>query len=1108
MTDLKVTLTDALQKTLGQKGVNAYAVYFDTAGNSPSWTTLVNNGSVQSEGVQTIDLPFPYNGGKIYFLIQSEDPSGPQTDLQTVIAKESEITWQHGETYQYRVDSFEVSLLGKSGDAGNLTSVQGFGLSMELSVSYDNGNATQTRSYAISGDDVFGKIKEINSSAIHTFTGGPLKGDNRAAISPSEAVGLAPPDPTFSTSDWNAYVESLQVANTGIEVAGFFNGAKDGNDIYHNAGFFGYALEWSETDKAFWLNPTDSSHVKGSIKITAEALENSIYSTLGNVEIYTNSTDGIPYDIQGSKLANQSEMNSGANTQWGEVLTQFLTGFTGGYYGTEGASLNSEVADTIDLNKNWNWDPVYAFGNNLSGDGPKFSDPYSEIFFFNSNSYGSGYSDNLMDAYAKGGPLIPVAETLESGTVQNVSQIDLTIYDDSETPSGYTTPVIYNYIAPPGHTDFLTKQADPTSYTPATFGANTAANITLNFFNQNVVLKDDTSITLEIFDGLVKGKEIFRTIEFNVPAGENLWQNWQIVKNQHGVWGANIVPDTAQTTGAMVISSLPTAENGTGWYRITVGDGDAAKTFNLYTKTQNGAFLNPSYTGQEDSLAIDGLALLAPSNVAGTPETLDTFAVNFLYSGSTTLDPSLFDWNTSSSHVSEIATLPAAAVAGTLNADQFTALSNQTQLSTNSVSSNQAQLAFGWTGTNSDPSVGSWISGYTNKISALNLVQVSFFQSGQAVLTPVYAEADIDGRWETVLSKTLGNGTFVVKTTEHIKDGVNVGGQIGAQSDALNVTVILTDYALRTSGSGQGITLDIPESDDGMVLGNWIEFAVSSENTDTSLAVQLYVVDASGNYVGRDGQTGAGVTLSDAIHGTLGVVTDDSGATVAQGAQSIFLEEGQTVRFAQLTGADTIDSTKTVSINPAQDGSYEIVYNNVSITASVQNTLDGAAMLADAQRQLDMPLVYVEQGATVNINADVNTVQTNSIGFVRVDVALDGSVTLNGEAFANTDAFRSKVVKALDGGYRYEFGDAGITPPAWTVAGHSGFYAPVIMTETGNVFVIGDTNNGGAEHIRMFGENMFGFEDLTASENSDFDYNDVVVELLLSGVTGAESLFV
>ena len=136
-------------------------------------------------------------------------------------------------------------------------------------------------------------------------------------------------------------------------------------------------------------------------------------------------------------------MNTGLNNQWGEVLTQFLTGFTAGYYGTVGASPNAAVTTPVDLNANWNWDPTYAFGRNLTSAQPVYMDPYSEIYFFSSNSYGSGYSDNLMRQYSVGGPLISVWDS-QLGT--DVTTISLTIFDDSEQPTGYTTPVLYNYI--------------------------------------------------------------------------------------------------------------------------------------------------------------------------------------------------------------------------------------------------------------------------------------------------------------------------------------------------------------------------------------------------------------------------------------------------------------------------------------------------------------------------------------------------------------------------------------------------------------------------------------------------------------------------------------
>jgi hypothetical protein len=46
--------------------------------------------------------------------------------------------------------------------------------------------------------------------------------------------------------------------------------------------------------------------------------------------------------------------------------------------------------------------------------------------------------------------------------------------------------------------------------------------------------------------------------------------------------------------------------------------------------------------------------------------------------------------------------------------------------------------------------------------------------------------------------------------------------------------------------------------------------------------------------------------------------------------------------------------------------------------------------------------------------------------------------------------------------------------------------------------VIGTANVDGREHIRAYGENIYGFEDLRADQGSDFDYNDLIVKLTVA----------
>jgi hypothetical protein len=336
------------------------------------------------------------------------------------------------------------------------------------------------------------------------------------ALSPAESLGLGPNGP-FKAADWSQYVESIAASLSGstpanIILSGQFNGAPDAGGVWHNGGYFAYQLRWDGTN--FWLDPLQSSQIGGHIQLTPTALQNSIYSTLGTANIYADPAD-LPY------LAG---MNTGANNQWGKVLSEFLTGFTGGFYLNHATSLNSQVRSLVDLNQNLNWDPNYAFTPLTSRVTYQTSDPYSQIFYAHSNSYGSGYSDALMSQYAVGGPLISVYDPVLQ---TNVRHINLTIYSDGEMPQGYVEPAIHNYIAP-----------GPNGYDLPN-PANIATNITLNFAsnvaeNAGVVPDRTATITLNILTSDAGGTPTWSTVTFNGNAAGSfgLWQNWNIKTTQ------------------------------------------------------------------------------------------------------------------------------------------------------------------------------------------------------------------------------------------------------------------------------------------------------------------------------------------------------------------------------------------------------------------------------------------------------------------------------------------------------------------------------------------------------------------------------------------------
>jgi hypothetical protein len=168
----------------------------------------------------------------------------------------------------------------------------------------------------------------------------------------------------------------------------------------------------------------------------------------------------------------------------------------------------------------------------------------------------------------------------------------------------------------------------------------------------------------------------------------------------------------------------------------------------------------------------------------------------------------------------------------------------------------------------------------------------------------------------------------------------------------------------------------------------------------------------------------------------------------------------------------------------------------MTLNAHTDNDLSDAAVLAESQRDDNQPWIYLEHGATLSAEVVGSTANTNTLGFVRIDVdPVTGEWSVNGVDYGNTTAFRSAVRAELDDGFLFQRGGNFSQTTTWTVAGETGFYAPVLLSQLGETFVIGEANRDGHSHIRMFGENTFGLEDLAQNQGSDFDYNDMVVRL-------------
>lgn len=492
-------------------------------------------------------------GGVMYLALASDTSltADPFTNLSEGQINNLQQAYDNNFTF----GTFEFTLQGGPDDQGDLTAISTFGFPMSATSIID-GDAVDSVGFNINGTEIWNQISALGSPTaptVYSFNSavGPLS-ENAFAITPTTAVGgsFTPPINNtlpFSSSDWDSYLDALSSGN-GIlsRISGTFNGAtapvnnwvtSSSNvktNVWHNAGFFDYEVSYksalnvqidgtASNVSGFLLSPTAASQVKGYIVIPKGdepgvaaswngGLANSIYSTLGMAQVYAQDPSQVlgqtPFLFQNAVSSNNGSptspattefFNVGANTQWGKVFTQFLTGLAAGYIGSTGTPFNPlDDANAIDLSQSWNWDPTYAFGQELqstpygSSSAFQFTDNYAKIFFQNSNVYGDMYSDNLMSLFTTGSPLL----SLSKPGGGNVDEINITVFGNSETPTGYVQPRINNYPGNPGTTLTL---ASPTG---------NSGTYTLNFLNaaggvgqQNFVLDDSRStIAVRVWD--------------------------------------------------------------------------------------------------------------------------------------------------------------------------------------------------------------------------------------------------------------------------------------------------------------------------------------------------------------------------------------------------------------------------------------------------------------------------------------------------------------------------------------------------------------------------------------------------------------------------------
>ena len=333
-----------------------------------------------------------------------------------------------------------------------------------------------------------------------------------------------------------------------------------------------------------------------------------------------------------------------------------------------------------------------------------------------------------------------------------------------------------------------------------------------------------------------------------------------------------------------------------------------------------------------------------------------------------------------------------------------------------------------------------------------------------------------------------GNGS-VDGAKLYLKDGAlgdfdeSVNGQI---VDPIGFTSLSVDPTLRVT-NGADLTVDGVEG-----TGLWVSLAVSSFNSPSQSNLEMY---NNGQPIG-------------AIGATLG-----SGPT---GSQTIYLAAGSTLSFRSNNGAGQINTNPALSINPTANGftlgldvDLNGIYTDMMLDIRSAIAASSPASLAIARKQLSSSDTILDltsiaaTGITLTLDISTDCGLRNQFGFVRLELDPLTGTTYQVNGFSQNDgaAFRSAVLSQFTNPYQgtgtsHRSGQSRQSI-SWALdSSAAGYYAPVMITQGGEVLTFGaSTASDGRQHVKFLGTNTFGFEDLLASQGSDWDFNDTKIRV-------------
>jgi 2',3'-cyclic-nucleotide 2'-phosphodiesterase (5'-nucleotidase family) len=404
----------------------------------------------------------------------------------------------------------------------------------------------------------------------------------------------------------------------------------------------------------------------------------------------------------------------------------------------------------------------------------------------------------------------------------------------------------------------------------------------------------------------------------------------------------------------------------------------------------------------------------------------------------------------------------------------------------------------------------------------------------------------VDFRGET----TDVNGNGVIDAPLTLDNGVFTFAAAGTEQDAfaeyMNTFYRTTPYNISDAGFRRDFVRNINLTDNNTtrntdnsltVSGNTnLRFTLSGVNSTGVNEIGVFAVDDEQNTVngltpGSDGYIQAALSRGRVVFSAISNNPQGYGIGQISRTLSGFSNSSRLVFYlVQNSTTDAVLAGKQANVffstaNTAAQvndlaGSYEIAwreqqnnqaFNNlvVAVERTTQTEILGTRLQGQEQKELiDLRGLTGQQiGAEFIVNREAAF--NNTVGFYRV-VDANGGIDINGDGTADVlpgqDGYAQAAVRGRVPGIDLAVANQGTARFTGQLAG-GGIYAPFIISNgTINQVLNGQTNQvyfpflganpNQIDHIRLLGDNIFGFEDLPGG--GDLDYNDVIVRVNLN----------